>query len=117
MGSRMQEPGVAESGGAPLSALFLIVLVVVLLLGFLCRGKMLFRAPSFATFSQSKPLLPAAVKDREPATYPQSPFPGRFRCSDVTDLYQAFSQHTGPGRLWLSLSAISLPIWAGPTPQ
>ena len=39
------------------------------------------------------------------ATYPQSPFSGPARCCDVTDLYQAFSQHTGPGRLWISLDA------------
>jgi hypothetical protein len=31
------------------------------------------------------------------ATYPQSPFPGPVRCCDVADLYQAFSQRTGPG--------------------
>src|SRR6516162_719065 len=40
------------------------------------------------------------------ATYPQSPFSGPARCCDVTDLYQAFSQRTGPGRLWISLGAI-----------
>jgi len=39
------------------------------------------------------------------ATYPQSPFPGPVRCCDVADLYQAFSQLTGPGRLWISLDA------------
>src|ERR1700730_12286737 len=39
------------------------------------------------------------------ATYPQSPFSGPARCCDVTDLYQAFSQRTGPGRLWISLDA------------
>jgi hypothetical protein len=39
------------------------------------------------------------------ATYPQSPFSGPARCCDVTDLYQAFSQRTGPGRLWISLGA------------
>jgi hypothetical protein len=39
------------------------------------------------------------------ATYPQSPSSGPVRCCDVTDLYQAFSQRTGPGRLWISLSA------------
>jgi transposase InsO family protein len=32
-------------------------------------------------------------------------YPGRPRCCDVTDLYQAFSQRTGPGRLWISLGA------------
>ena len=36
-------------------------------------------------------------------------FPGRRRCCDVAYLYQAFSQHTGPGRLWISLSTILLP--------
>src|SRR6516162_6208766 len=40
------------------------------------------------------------------ATYPQSPSSGPVRCCDVTDLYQAFSQRTGPGRLWISLSAL-----------
>jgi hypothetical protein len=39
------------------------------------------------------------------ATYPQSPFSGPAHCCDVTDLYQAFSQCTGPGRLWISLDA------------
>jgi hypothetical protein len=42
------------------------------------------------------------------ATYPQSPLSGPARCCDVTDLCQAFSQRTGPGRLWISLSADSL---------
>jgi hypothetical protein len=40
------------------------------------------------------------------ATYPQSPFSGPARCCDVTDLYQAFSQRTGPRRLWISLDAV-----------
>ena len=40
------------------------------------------------------------------ATFPQSPFSGPARCCDVTDLFQAFSQRTGPGRLWISLGAI-----------
>jgi hypothetical protein len=39
------------------------------------------------------------------ATYPQSPFSGPAHCCDVTDLYQAFSQRTGPGRLWISLDS------------
>src|SRR6266404_9731420 len=39
------------------------------------------------------------------ATYPHSPFAGPAHCCDVTDLYQAFSQRTGPGRLWISLDA------------
>jgi hypothetical protein len=49
------------------------------------------------------------------ATYPQSPFSGPARCCDVTDLYQAFSQRTGPGRLWISLDAgLSFVLdWAG----
>ncbi len=34
---------------------------------------------------------------------------GVQRCCDVAYLYQAFSQHTGPGRLWISLSTILLP--------
>jgi len=41
------------------------------------------------------------------ATYPQSPFSGPSRCCDVTDLSQAFSQHAGPGRLWISLDALA----------
>lgn len=36
-------------------------------------------------------------------------FPGRRRCCDVAYLSQAFSQHTGPGRLWISLGPILLP--------
>lgn len=43
------------------------------------------------------------------ATYPQSPFSGPACCCDVAYLSQAFSQPTGPGRLWISLSANSLP--------
>src|SRR5258708_32598391 len=43
------------------------------------------------------------------ATYPQSPFSGPARCCDVTDLYQAFSQRTGPVRLWISLESGLLP--------
>jgi hypothetical protein len=39
------------------------------------------------------------------ATYPQSPFSGPARCCDVAYLSQAFSQPTGPGRLWISLGA------------
>jgi hypothetical protein len=30
---------------------------------------------------------------------------GPAHCCDVTDLYQAFSQRTGPGRLWISLDS------------
>jgi len=48
----------------------------------------------------------AAGADRvQLATYPQSPFSGPARCCDVTNLYQAFSQRTGPGQLWKSLGA------------
>src|SRR6202022_5103178 len=49
-------------------------------------------------------------------TYPQSPFSGPARCCDVTDLYQAFSQRTSPGRLWISLDAGLLFVldWGGP---
>ena len=42
------------------------------------------------------------------ATYPQSPFSGPACCCDVAYLSQAFSQPTGPGRLWISLGAILL---------
>src|ERR1700730_5596253 len=42
------------------------------------------------------------------ATYPPSPVSGPVRCCDVTDLCQAFSQRTGPGRWWISLSAVVL---------
>jgi len=45
---------------------------------------------------------------RRRATYPQSPFSEPVRCCDVADLYQAFSQPTGPGRLWISLDALLL---------
>src|SRR6516164_7331868 len=41
------------------------------------------------------------------ATYPQSPFSGPARCCDVRDPYRAFSQHAGPGRLWISLDALA----------
>jgi hypothetical protein len=37
------------------------------------------------------------------------PLSGPACCCDVAYLYQAFSQPTGPGRLWISLVAISLP--------
>ena len=42
------------------------------------------------------------------ATYPQSPFSGPACCCDVAYLSQAFSQPTGPGRLWISLGAVVL---------
>jgi hypothetical protein len=51
------------------------------------------------------------------ATYPQSPFSGPARCCDVTDLYQAFSQPTGPGRLWISLDAGWLFVLGGAGPK
>ena len=47
------------------------------------------------------------------ATYPQSPLSGPARCCDVADLYQAFSQRTGPGRLWISLDAVCCSFWMG----
>ena len=52
------------------------------------------------------------------ATYPQSPLSGPAGCSDVAYLSQAFSQPTGPGRLWISLGASSLfaPTEATPAP-
>jgi hypothetical protein len=51
------------------------------------------------------------------ATYPQSPFSGPAHCCDVTDLYQAFSQRTGPGRLWISLDAGLLSNFQQPRPK
>jgi hypothetical protein len=59
-------------------------------------------------------LQPSWAKGRIPpgdgwpqlATYPQSPFSGPVCCCDVAYLSQAFSQLTGPGRLWISLGAI-----------
>ncbi len=50
-------------------------------------------------------MLGAGADRVQLATYPQSPFSGPARCCDVTDLYQAFSPRTGPGRLWISLDA------------
>ena len=51
----------------------------------------------------------AAVESGSNAqTYPQSPDSGPVRCCDVVNLCQAFSQPTGPGRLWISLSAVVL---------
>ncbi len=49
------------------------------------------------------------------ATDPQSPLSGPVRCCDVTDLYQAFSQRTSPGRLWISLDSglLFVLVWAG----
>ena len=46
------------------------------------------------------------------ATYPQSPFPGPVRCCDVADLYQAFSQRTGPGAIMdkSGRRLVSLPV-------
>ena len=51
--------------------------------------------------------LGAGVGWLQLATYPQSPFSGPARCCDVPDLDQAFSQPTGPGRLWISLGAMN----------
>ena len=53
--------------------------------------------------------LPAVGWPQLP-TYPPSPFSGPACCCDVAHLSQAFSQPTGPGRLWISLSANLLPI-------
>ena len=53
------------------------------------------------------------------ATYPQSPFSGPASCCDVAYLSQAFSQRTGPGRLWISLGAYLWFVWisrGGPNP-
>src|SRR5262249_23483096 len=65
-------------------------------------------------WKNTKPVMTSARKTNagrrggwlQLATYPQSPFSGPARCCDVTDLYQAFSQRTGPGRLWISLGAL-----------
>src|SRR5271165_2938179 len=57
--------------------------------------------------------LGAGADGPQLATYPQSPFSGPVRCCDVTDLYQAFSQRTGPGRLWISLGANLLLVLSG----
>jgi len=54
-------------------------------------------------------LAPPAVEWPQLATYPQSPISGPACCCDVAYLSQAFSQPTGPGRLWISLGAILLP--------
>src|SRR5215472_18811533 len=59
------------------------------------------RRPTIAKTTKTNPGCAAARVQL--ATYPQSPFSGPVRCCDVTDLYQAFSQPTGPGRLWISL--------------
>jgi hypothetical protein len=53
-------------------------------------------------------VAPPAVGWPQLATYPQSPFSGSACCCDVAYLSQAFSQPTGPGRLWISLGASSL---------
>jgi hypothetical protein len=51
------------------------------------------------------------------ATYPQSPFSEPVRCCDVANLYQPFSQPTGPGRLWISLDALLLQYQIDPLNQ
>src|SRR6202035_3833040 len=50
-------------------------------------------------------VAPPAVGWPQLATYPQSPFSGPACCCDLAYLSQAFSQPTGPGRLWISLGA------------
>ena len=62
-------------------------------------------------------VAPPAVGWPQLATYPQSPFSGPACCCDVAYLSQAFSQPTGPGRLWISLGAslLLVPI-GGQTP-
>jgi hypothetical protein len=50
-------------------------------------------------------MIGAGVGWPQLATYPQSPFSGPARRCDVAYLSQAFSQPTGPGRLWISLGA------------
>src|SRR5215470_17474020 len=55
------------------------------------------RRPTFAKTTKTNA---GCAADRvQLATYPQSPFPGPVRCC-------AFSQRTGPGRLWISLGAV-----------
>ena len=58
--------------------------------------------------AQDVPVALAGLRWPQLATYPQSPFSVPACCCDVAYLSQAFSQPTGPGRLWISLSANSL---------
>jgi hypothetical protein len=46
-------------------------------------------------------VAPPGVGRPQLVTYPQSPFSGPACCCDVAYLSQAFSQPTGPGRLWI----------------
>ena len=62
-------------------------------------------------------VAPPAVGWPQLATYPQSPFSGPACCCDVAYLYQAFSQPTGPGRLWISLGASLLVVPTETTSQ
>ena len=48
---------------------------------------------------------------------PTIAFLGPARCCDVTDLYQAFSQRTGPGRLWISRTPGCCSFWIGTRPK
>src|SRR5258708_8084167 len=80
----------------------------------LCRGDL--KKSSRSSLKPERQTRGAGAARVQPAPYPQSPFSGPARCCDVTDLYQAFSQRTGPGRLWISLDAGVLFVWiaAGP---
>jgi hypothetical protein len=62
-------------------------------------------------------VAPPAVGWPQLATYPQSPFSGPACCCDVAYLSQAFSQPTGPGRLWISLGASLLVVPTETTSQ
>ena len=53
-------------------------------------------------------VAPPALGWPQLATYPQPPISRPAGCCDVAYLSQAFSQPTGPGRLWISLGASSL---------
>ena len=59
--------------------------------------------------SHWRPLPPLETGGRNSRLTHNRLFPGRRRCCDVAYLSQAFSQHTGPGRLWISLGTILLP--------
>lgn len=58
------------------------------------------------SWAKGYPGGPLGVGWPQLATYPQSPFSGPVCCCDVAYLCQAFSQPTGPGRLWISLGAL-----------
>jgi hypothetical protein len=56
------------------------------------------------SWAKGYPVAPPGVGRPQLVTYPQSPFSGPACCCDVAylyPLYQAFSQPTGPGRLWI----------------